>query len=127
MSESWRRWPGLSRRRFMQGTAAAASAGLLARPRLSFGSTPKHGGTIVYAMEAEPDILDPLDALTSTSRFRVVSVRATPPQHGEGIMTTTLSPVAACVFLTGTLPASGTLGAVCSLNVVRPIQASPDG
>ena len=59
MSDSWRKWRGVSRRKFMLGTAAAASAGLVARPRLSFGSTPKQGGTIVYAMEAEPDILDP--------------------------------------------------------------------
>ena len=59
MSELRRNWPGVSRRRFMLGTAAAASTGLVTSPRLSFGSTPKHGGTIVYAMEAEPDILDP--------------------------------------------------------------------
>ena len=59
MSALRRKLPGVSRRRFMLGTAAAASAGLVAHPRLSFGSTPKHGGTLVYAMEAEPDILDP--------------------------------------------------------------------
>ena len=59
MSASWLKSPYVSRRGFMVGAAAAASTGLVTRPRLSFGATPKQGGTIVYAMEAEPDILDP--------------------------------------------------------------------
>ncbi len=59
MSQSRVKSPHVSRRGFVLGAAAAASTGLVTRPRLSFGATPKQGGTIVYAMEAEPDILDP--------------------------------------------------------------------
>jgi peptide/nickel transport system substrate-binding protein len=54
--------PYVSRRGFVLGASAtAASAGLAARSRVAFGQgkSPKQGGTIVYAMEAEPDILDP--------------------------------------------------------------------
>ncbi len=51
----------VDRRLFLGGSLAVAGGAVIGAPGIALGAdeTPKQGGTLVFAMEAEPDILDP--------------------------------------------------------------------